>query len=101
MARSTAIFDMMELGWGLARLAAETQTVMTLRLWGMAGLWPVTSTENSRMISEKAPAFAEAQVAMAKAAMKGQRPDQVMAAGLKPLARKTGSNSRRLLKRGL
>lgn len=99
MARQTNMFDMMQLGWSAARLMAETQMVMTLRLWGMAGLWPVAASETNRMVSEKAPAFAEAQMAMAQAAMRGKRPDEIMAAGLRPLRRKTGANSRRLLKR--
>jgi hypothetical protein len=98
MARRTTLYDMMELGWAWSRLMAETQTVMTLRLLGMAGVWPVAPGENNRMVSEKAPAFARAQLAMTRAAMRGARPDQIIAAGLKPLGRKTGSNSRRLLK---
>ena len=99
MARRASLFDMMELGWAWSRLMAETQTVMTLRLMGMAGVWPVAPGENNRMIFEKAPAFARAQLAMTRAALSGARPDQIIAAGLKPLGRKTGANSRRLLKR--
>ena len=98
MGRQTNLFDMMELGWSWSRLMVETQTVMTLRLMGMAGLWPVKPGENDRMVFEKAPAFARAQVAMTRAALGGARPDQIMAAGLKPLGRRTGANSRRLLR---
>ena len=99
MARQATLHDMMELGWAWSRLMAETQMVMTLRIMGMAGVWPVAPGENNRMVFEKAPAFARAQLAMTRAAMRGARPDQIVAAGLKPLGRRTGANSRRLLKR--
>ena len=99
MARQATLHDMMELGWAWSRLMAETQMVMTLRIVGMAGVWPVAPGENNRMVFEKAPAFARAQLAMTRAAMRGARPDQIVAAGLKPLGRRTGANSRRLLKR--
>jgi hypothetical protein len=81
-------------------LMAETQMVMAYRMLGMAGLWSVTGTENATMVSEKAPAFALAGQAAARAAMSGQRPDQIAVAAMKPLRRKTGANSRRLAKRG-
>lgn len=98
MTKQANVIDMMELGWAWSRLMVETQTVMTLRLMGMVGFWPVSPGENDRMVFEKGPAFARAQVAMTKAALKGARPDEIFAAGIRPLGRRTGANSRRLLR---
>lgn len=84
----------------LAMLVAETQIVMTYRLLGMAGIWAVAGTENHRMVNEKGPAFLEASLAASRAAMLGRRPDEVMAAWVRPLRRTTRRNARRLGKRG-
>lgn len=92
--------ELLRTGFQFSLLMAETQAVMAYRIMGMAGMWPVTSGENRRMIQEKGPAFAEAMAASAMAAAKGQRPDQVVAAAIRPLRRKTRSNSRRLSRRG-
>lgn len=81
-------------------LMAETQAVMAYRVMGMAGIWAVTGTENRRMVDEKGPAFAEAMVAGSRAAMSGQRPDQVALAAMLPLQKRTASNNRRLARRG-
>lgn len=83
----------------LGFLAAEAQTVMTLRLMGMSGIWPVSAGENKRMFSEKASALVASQIGMTKAAMSLQNPQDVVAAGLKPYRRKTRSNARRLTRR--
>ncbi|MGR3491822.1 MAG: antifreeze protein [Shimia sp.] len=84
----------------LTMLAAETQAVMTMRIWGMAGLWNVTKGEDARMVSEKLPAWMAAYTAGTKAMLSG-RPDRVLPAMVKPLRRKTKANTRRLAKRGL
>ncbi len=81
-------------------LMAETQTVMTLRIMGMAGLWPVHPDENERMVSEKGPAFARAMVAGSLAAMRGASPDRVAMAAMRPLGRKTRANVKRLTRGG-
>ena len=81
-------------------LAAEAQTVITLRTLGMLGLWNTGKSENQRMVSEKTQAFTEAAQAAAFAIARGQRPDQVVLAGLKPLRRKTRPNVARLTKAG-
>lgn len=82
-------------GW---TLWAEASMVMGMRMMGMAGLWAVRPDETTRMISEKAPAFAESAVAATAAAMRGQRPDQIAIAGLAPLTRAARANRRRLSK---
>ncbi|MEQ3626516.1 MAG: antifreeze protein [Celeribacter sp.] len=81
-------------------LATEAQTVMAYRMMGLAGLWSVDAKENSRMMSEKPPAFAASAIAASTAMMRGQRPDQVMTAAMVPLKRKTSSNVKRLSRRG-
>ena len=87
-------------GWTLAMLAWETQAVMTMRLLGMAGAWSVLPSENARMMSEKAPAFAAATQAATRAAMAGRRPEAVAEAWAEPLRRRTSANARRLSLRG-
>ncbi|MGY9045648.1 hypothetical protein P775_21515 [Puniceibacterium antarcticum] len=81
-------------------LALETQSVMTMRLLGMAGLWNVTKSENTRMVDEKSPALLQSMMNAATATMHGARPDQIMNTAIKPLRAKTRSNSTRLAKRG-
>ena len=92
--------ELMTTGWAAWRMAAEANMVIAMRLAGMAGIWSVTPAENTRMVSEKGPAFAEAGMAAWTSAVAGQRPDQVMAAWLRPISRHTSANSRRLSKRG-
>lgn len=81
-------------------LAAEAQTVITLRTLGMLGLWNVGPTENQRMVSEKTDAFAKSARATTAAIGRGARPDQIALAGIKPLRQKTRPNVARLTKAG-
>ena len=87
-------------GWTMTPPAREMQAVMTMRLLGMAGAWSVPPSEDARMAGEKAPAFADAAGAAARAAMAGGRPETVAAAWAAPLRRRTGANARRLARRG-
>ena len=96
----TLACDYWKTGLQASFLLAESQTVIGLRLLGMAGMWHVPKTENSRMVQEKVPAFAASAMAASYAAMNGRRPDQIMHAANHPLRRKTISNSRRLRGRG-
>ena len=104
MSRSRALaadpFAVVRAGWTLAMLGWETQAVMTMRILGMAGAWSVLPTENARMMSEKAPAFADAAQAATRAAMGGARPEAVAEAWAAPLRRRTSANARRLSMRG-
>ncbi len=89
--------------WGLsmrtAQMMFEAQAVIGMRMLGMAGGWPVSPSENTRMIVEKGPAFMRASGAAMTAAMKGKRPDQIAEAALKPIGRKTRANAKRLSRR--
>ncbi|APE44618.1 antifreeze protein [Sulfitobacter alexandrii] len=89
-------FTFMTLATRTIVLAFEAQTVMTLRLLAMNGLIPSRPGETGRMISEKLPAFGEAGIAAAAAALSGKLPDQVMSAALAPLSRKVRANRKRL-----
>jgi hypothetical protein len=86
------------LGVRTSVMLAEAQTVILLRVWGMAGLWPVGPSETTRMVAEKWPAFMNAYAAAGTAAMKGHGPHRIAGAALTPIARKTRANSRRLVR---
>lgn len=80
------------------KLVTDTQAVMTLRMMGIAGALPAAPDENDRMVAEKGPAFAQAMSDMTAAAFAGQRPDQIMAAGMEPLQTEVSNNRDRLSK---
>lgn len=82
-------------------MMAEAQMVIGMRLWGMAGLWNVTGTENTRMVQEKMDAITDISRAMAQGMMTGATPMRLAAAALHPVSRRTAANARRLRKRGL
>ena len=84
----------------VATLAVEAQTVVGFRMMGLAGLWSVTKSENRRMVDEKFPAFAESAMSALFAGVRGMPPAAVMQAAVKPLRKRTRSNSRRLARRG-
>lgn len=79
-------------------LLLEAQTVISLRLLGMAGAIPSKPGEVDRMFSEKPAAFAEAWFRAAEAVVAGKPADAIMDAAAKPLRRKVRSNRRRLMK---
>ena len=87
------------LGMRSAQVLAEAQIVVAFRMLGMVGGWRVSPSENSRMIIEKVPAILSAYGAATTAALKGERPDQVAQAALRPIGRKTRSNAKRLNRR--
>lgn len=101
MPRYATPLDFWMLGIRSAQVIAEAQMVIGLRLLGLNGLWPVSASETSRMVSEKAPAFIRSGGSAMTAAMKGRRPDQIVEAALKPIGLKTRSNARRLSRQRL
>jgi hypothetical protein len=82
-------------------MMAEAQTVITMRLMGMAGIWSVAPSERNRMVSEKVHAAAKSATEAGQAMLRGNSPELILAAALRPYRQKTRSNSRRLSKRGL
>lgn len=83
----------------MTQLALETQTVVGLRLLGMAGMWPVARSESSRMWTEKPAAFVEAGGAAFWAAAAGKSPEEVLDAAVRPIRKRTRANSKRLSRR--
>lgn len=83
-----------------AQMMLEAQTVVTLRMLGMAGVLPQTSDETRRMVSEKQAAFGQAGMAVAGALMAGKTPAQAYGLGLTPIGRTTRANAKRLSKLG-
>ena len=95
---SANIFETMRLGWAMAQLGAEVQSVMTLRLMGLAGCWALPPGEAGRMVSEKSPAWNDAWMKAAQATANGATSVAVVDAALKPLHRKAKANRKRLSK---
>lgn len=83
---------------GLAawRMLTEAQTVIGLRMAGMAGLWTMTPGETTRMITEKQTAFALSASGAALAAASGEPPERILDAAVRPLGRATRANAKRL-----
>ena len=83
-------------GFDALRMLAEAQSVITLRMMGMAGLWTLSDGETTRMFTEKQQAFAQSALDATAAALRGQSPERVFAAAVRPIGRATSANSRRL-----
>ncbi|UWQ20946.1 antifreeze protein [Jannaschia sp. W003] len=90
------MMQMMRLNLATATMLAEAQTVIGMRLMGLAGLVPASAGESVRMVTEKQAAFAEAGIAATKAMVGGANPLGAMEAALVPISRTTNANSRRL-----
>ena len=83
-------------GFDAWRMLAEAQTVVALRMMGMAGVWTLSEGETTRMFTEKQQAFTQSALDLTAAAMRGNSPEQILAAAVRPLGRKTRANARRL-----
>lgn len=84
----------------MGMMAYEAQMVIAMRVMGMGGLWSVTPSETTRMVSEKAAAFTTAAMQGALATARGESPGKVASKMVRPIRAKTRANSRRLAKRG-
>lgn len=89
-------FDYFRVSVQAAQIMAESQTVIALRLSGMAGLWPMGGGETSRMVSEKLAAGAHASRAALRAGMAGSSLPAIAMAAMKPVRRRTRANAKRL-----
>ncbi|MHC0053985.1 antifreeze protein [Actibacterium sp. D379-3] len=96
-----APIDLWRTGLELWHLSLEAQMVVTMRVMGMAGIWSVTPNETQRMFGEKLPAFIDAALAAHNSASRGERPDQILVAAIRPIRGETYANSRRLARRGV
>ena len=81
-------------------LAADTHSVMVMRILGLGGVWRIGGRESLEMIEEKIPAFTEAVIGGALGAAAGKRPDEIVTALIEPLSRRARSNRQRLLQQG-
>ncbi len=79
-------------------MLAEAQLVISLRMAGMAGFWPMPPEETFRMVAEKvAASHASVQAAMV-AGISGASVGQVASAAIAPYRKQTRANARRLTK---
>ena len=81
-----------------SQILAESNTVIALRLSGMAGLWPMSGAENQRMISEKMTATTQATHAVIRTGAAGGSLADIAIAAMKPVGRRTKANAKRLTK---
>ena len=80
----------------LGQMAWESHMIIAMRTAGMLGVVKQDADEPQRMVMEKADAATEAMGAAMRAAARGARADQVLAAALRPYRRRTKANARRL-----
>jgi hypothetical protein len=92
--------QMISLSLKTGMMLVEAQMVIGMRMMGMAGLWRVHPTENARMSSEKLTAMSQSAIASSQAVLAGKHPALVAEAALRPVARATKSNVKRLARRG-
>lgn len=92
--------QMINLSMKTGMMLVEAQMVIGMRMMGMAGLWRVLPSENARMPSEKLSAVTEAAMATSQAILTGKHPAMIAEAALRPVARATKSNVKRLARRG-
>ena len=100
MAKYMNPLDMWSTSLEVGMMALEAQAVIAMRLMGMAGVWSVTKTETSRMVTEKSAAMTKSMMNAGTATMRGASPEKIVAEAIKPYRQKTRANSRRLAKRG-
>ncbi len=97
------VFDLMaplRLTLQATQIGVEAQSVIAMRLAGMAGFWATPPEEMTRMVSEKAMAAVQVAEATTLAAIAGHSADRVMEAGMNEIGRYTASNVRRLSRMG-
>lgn len=82
-----------------ARMLAEAQGIVAVRMMGLAGMVPMAPGEAARMVIEKQTAFTQAGLAATAAMMAGRTPTQVWGRALTPVGRTTRANAKRLTHR--
>ncbi|MEM8850090.1 MAG: antifreeze protein [Pseudomonadota bacterium] len=91
------MLDFMNAQWRTAEMMLDAQTVVGLRMLGMAGVRPTDPDENLRMVTEKQTAFTQSGIATLGAMLAGKTPIQTYDLALAPIGRTTRENSRRLV----
>ncbi|WP_229582432.1 antibiotic ABC transporter [Paracoccus sp. S-4012] len=82
----------------MVQMGLEAQMVIGLRTAAMMGMLPQSAGENARMVTEKQDAAAASMRAAMRAAGRGARADEVLAAAMRPYGLRTRANARRLTK---
>ncbi|WP_371153753.1 antifreeze protein [Jannaschia sp. 2305UL9-9] len=93
------MLELFHLQMRTAQMMVEANTVIGLRMLGMAGVLPSDAGETSRMVSEKQKAFARAGAAASAAMIAGKTPLQAYGLALTPIGKTTRANAMRLTKR--
>ncbi|GAA3871491.1 antifreeze protein [Celeribacter arenosi] len=94
------MYPLFDLQLRYAKMVADAQAVVAMRMLGMAGFWTTRPTEVQDMIAEKQQATLRAAVAGTRAIMAGKGPVATSSAMLSPVARKVRTNRRRLTDQG-
>lgn len=92
--------SLVDLQLALWRMGLDAPSVIAMRTMGAAGFWNHSSSEARLMIREKQVAFAKATAGATRALLRGETPAAIMLEAVKPMQAKTGSNARRLTKKG-
>jgi hypothetical protein len=79
-----------------SHIMIEAQTVIGLRMAGMAGLWPMAETETNDMVEEKLTAGRLSAEAVMRSGMAGESLSDMAMAAMEPVRRQTRANARRL-----
>ncbi|MEM6887896.1 MAG: antifreeze protein [Pseudomonadota bacterium] len=101
MSRTPSVFDYWRSAMQFGMIMSEAQAVIAMRMMGMAGIWSVSPSQNTRMVTEKVHAFTKSVTTAGLVTMKGDPPARVTRAALASIRRKTRPNTRRLSSRGL
>jgi hypothetical protein len=88
--------SMMKAWFEAAQFAADSQSVIAMRMTKMASGGPGATTEAQRMVSEKVAAFAEAQGVMMAALINGKSFETAAVKAYAPYRRAVRANRRRL-----
>lgn len=94
------IADAVETCATVTQLLDDTLWVLTIRVLGLSGVWPLPDGESQTMFGEKIPAFTEAALSGTFAMMSGGSPDRVFRETLEPISSKASANRQRLVGRG-
>lgn len=101
MLRKTGGIQFLASSMSFTHMMVEAQTVIGLRMLGMAGLWPMGAGEHLRMVAEKASAAQDSSAAVARALFFGGTPGDIALAAVQPVRRRTRANLRRLTRKGM
>ncbi|MCU0898968.1 MAG: antifreeze protein [Cypionkella sp.] len=92
--------DLMRLSMNTSLMLMQANSVIAMRMMGMAGAWRVSPQENNRMVSEKMRAGMKSGLAAQAVALSGGSMTEIAEAALAPVKRATAANARRLARSG-